>query len=63
MNELGVALEVALRPEAMLWGPGQLTRSVQVVAPVHSSSIRNMGGCVSEDKTGLNRINRLCCSQ
>ena len=62
MDELCLALEAALRPEAALWGPGQLTRRLQVVVPFHLSSRRNMGGCVSEDKTRLNRISSLCCS-
>ena len=42
MDELGLTLEAALRPEAALWGPGQLTRRLQVVAPFLLSPIRTM---------------------
>ena len=61
MDELGLTLKAALRPEAGLWGPGQLTRRLQVVAPFHLSPIRNMGGCLSEDKTRMNIISCLYC--
>ena len=50
-------------PEAASWGPGQLPRRLQVATPFHLSPISKMSGCLFEDKTRLNRISCLYCSQ